>query len=408
MPEAASVTSPVAHGFSMQGLLMEAVTLAVTALSGLATMLTGTTAGNALLAMLPDAGDDEVSTGSPNVVWGQLAAARVGDLTIHGDTVAVGSASVFVNGRPAARVGDATLKGGVIIRGNATVIIGGGTTALGSSTFVNPACAGLAQAMAMAMLSAHTYDVNAALPPGYNFLDPNNPQDKQTLAGLGVKPSDLKSPNSSFSAQVFSKAGTDPPQYVVAYRGTQDSNDVKNDLQQGVGADSDEYKRAISLSNLVHKGSGGTDSYTGHSLGGGLASAASVNTGQPGTTFNAAGLSEQTVGGYPATPAPVDAYYTRGEPLSAAQDNRAAVLGGLTGAAARVSPSAGGALGGFILGREATGQPLLPQAYGTRHELPRIPPPGASFWVRNNPVKWHSLDYTQRGIAAQQAALGCP
>ena len=265
----------------------------------------------------------------------------MGDLTLHGDTIAVGSSSVFVNSRPAARVGDTTLKDGVIILGISTIIIGGGTTARGASTYVNPACAALAHAKDMAMLSAHTYDTNAPLPPGYQYLDPNNPQDRQTLAGLGVKPSDLTSSNSSFSAQIFTKTGTNPPQYVTAFRGTQDGNDVKNDLQQGVGADSDEYKRAISLANIVHQGSGGTDSYTGHSLGGGEASAAAASTGQPGTTFNAAGLSAQTVGGYPANPAPVDAYYTKGEPLSAAQDNRGGVLAGLTGARRRDRPAPG-------------------------------------------------------------------
>jgi uncharacterized Zn-binding protein involved in type VI secretion len=66
--------------------------------------------------------------GSPTVLIGGLAAARVGDLaTCTGppDTVAAGSATVLISGMPAARMGDATAHGGVIVAGSVTVIIGG-------------------------------------------------------------------------------------------------------------------------------------------------------------------------------------------------------------------------------------------------------------------------------------------
>ena len=424
MPQAAPVTSPIVHGMSMMGAFMAAVALAAAALEAAATsMLQGILAGTGLIAMpggivpaLPPmgTGDDEIALGSTNVFWTMLGAGRVGDPTVHADNVAVGSLSVFVNSRPAARVGDLTVHGGVIIAGVSSVFIGGGTTAFGPILSpVNPQCAALAKAHDMALLSAHTYGKDAngnerPLPPGYRVLDPTTPEGQQELAELNVKPTDLQPKGSTFRAEIFARNGADGTKYVVGYRGTQTMQDWGNNLQQGTGFDSDEYKRALSLSHNVNVATGGTEEYTGHSLAGGMASAASVKTGRPATTFNAAGLNTHTVGGYPDSPAPVEAYYTQGEPLSALQDHRAGVLGGLTGGATLVDPALGGALGGFILGRQAAGQPVLPQAYGTRHALPRIPPPGAGIWQRNNVKDWHGMDYIVRGIEAQQEQLGCP
>ncbi len=170
---------------------------------------------------------------------------------------------------------------------------------------------------------------------------------------------------------------------------------------------SDYYDRSTALANKVDTATDGNVSFTGHSLGGGMASAAGVATGKPTTTFNAAGLSQQTAG-YPASPAPVDAYYVPGDALSGLQDNRQAVLSGAAGGAAAASPVVGGALGGFIVGREASGRPLLPQAYGTRHALPVVPPPGAGFVTRHNPISKHGMDWVIRGIEEQQKQLGCP
>jgi type VI secretion system secreted protein VgrG len=65
--------------------------------------------------------------------------------------------------------------------------------------------------------------------------------------------------------------------------------------------------------------------YTGHSLGGGLASAAAVVTGRSAVTFNAAGLNERTVerflGAAPSmTNENIQAYYVVGDAVSLLQD----------------------------------------------------------------------------------------
>lgn len=72
--------------------------------------------------------------------------------------------------------------------------------------------------------------------------------------------------------------------------------DFLNNGQQGIGMRSDYYDRAMRLASIVNQERPGGFEIAGHSLGGGMASAASAVTGARATTFNAAGL-------HPATPA---------------------------------------------------------------------------------------------------------
>ncbi len=68
-----------------------------------------------------------IVAGSPNVLIGNMPAARKGDKLVcigPPDTLDAGSGSVKINGKPAARLGDATAHGGVIVVGNPTVLIG--------------------------------------------------------------------------------------------------------------------------------------------------------------------------------------------------------------------------------------------------------------------------------------------
>ncbi|WP_245594221.1 PAAR domain-containing protein [Acidiphilium rubrum] len=70
-----------------------------------------------------------ILTGSPNVLIGGLAAARVTDkVTCVGppDAIVMGSPTVLINGLMAARMGDQTAHGGMIVGGLGTVLIGMG------------------------------------------------------------------------------------------------------------------------------------------------------------------------------------------------------------------------------------------------------------------------------------------
>jgi hypothetical protein len=144
---------------------------------------------------------------------------------------------------------------------------------------------------------------------------------------------------------------------VLVFKGTDsDKNeDWLNNARQGAGMQSDYYDRAMELALAVKqfKGQGGFE-ITGHSLGGGLASAASAVTGAPATTFNSAGLHPETAprfvqgGQLFNTDATVNAYQVKGEVLTSVQnglsnmtDFRRAQLGFLAQTASDLSQTPG-------------------------------------------------------------------
>ncbi len=89
----------------------------------------------------------------------------------------------------------------------------------------------------------------------------------------------------------------------IAFAGTQDGVDWKNNIQQGLLGESPQYSRARDLARIVSSrlpNRPGALSFTGHSLGGGLAMEAAgslptsirrVNHHRNAKTFNAAGVS---------------------------------------------------------------------------------------------------------------------
>lgn len=88
---------------------------------------------------------------------------------------------------------------------------------------------------------------------------------------------------------------TESGNYMLAFAGTEDwHTDMPQNLSQGVGFKTSQYEQAIRIARQVQDWAwkhGHKVTITGHSLGGGLASAASYATGLDAITFNAAGLS---------------------------------------------------------------------------------------------------------------------
>jgi len=249
-----------------------------------------------------------------------------------------------------------------------------------------------------ALLAAHTYGEGTPLPPGYRQVT-----DPDELAKLGITQGDLSPSESGMMAEVFVKDGPNGPKYVVAFRGTQSLNDWNNNLQQGLGYQSAEYEDAAKLAEKL-KGANVDLSFTGHSLGGGLASAAAVATGYSATTFNAAGLDATQSGPKTASTPHVEAYYVDGEPLSAIQDNRVATVPAalaVLGFVPYVGEAAVGAVGGTLLGRELGGNKVMPQAYGARNQLPAAKPAGTGDYIINR----HSMSWVLSGIEARQKQL---
>lgn len=167
--------------------------------------------------------------------------------------------------------------------------------------------------------------------------------DPEALKAYGLKPSDLQKPGSNFGAQMYApdpKVFGDSMKPTIAFKGTQQlfGEDMSNNLSQGLGSDSPYYRNAVSIGkNIEASGAPSGVDFTGHSLGGGLASAASEASGSSAVTFNAAGLDPGTVAQYGGAvqPSNITAYRVDGDILTGMQEGR---LGPISDATAELMP----------------------------------------------------------------------
>jgi hypothetical protein len=181
-------------------------------------------------------------------------------------------------------------------------------------------------AVERARLSKHVY-ADAGTPPPTGFSEVGEDE----LRKLGLSSAMLSPPNSTFKAALYK---TQPDvygvsKYVLTFRGTTSRADWEQNIRQGVGAKSEYYQRAMKIAKKLGK-SGKDFEVTGHSLGGGMASAAALAAGVSATTFDAAGLHPNTVSaslksvGQSWTPeamSQVAAYRVKGEMLTDVQEN---------------------------------------------------------------------------------------
>ena len=136
-----------------------------------------------------------------------------------------------------------------------------------------------------ARLAQAAYETGDPIPDGWRKVD------AEELKKLGIDPSDLDTEN-GMQASVYQNADG---KYVLAFRGTEKDRqpflDVGNDIAGGV-ATSPQVLDAINVSTKLAKAVGPENvDFTGHSLGGELASVAAIATGGQAVTFNAAGVS---------------------------------------------------------------------------------------------------------------------
>jgi hypothetical protein len=156
----------------------------------------------------------------------------------------------------------------------------------------------------------------------------------------------------------------------VVFQGTnglRSGSDWSNNLRQSTNAHSPYYQRAVGIANVARASGGPAVDFAGHSLGGGLASAASQASGRFATTFNAAGLHSRTVPGYGrlrGNPGMVNAYHVSGDILTNAQEGSwwQSLLSPARGAQTWLSPDAIG--NRFTL--PGTGSPLA------RHDMSQV------------------------------------
>lgn len=244
----------------------------------------------------------------------------------------------------------------------------------------------------LANMAQDVYQSSASPPAGWRTASP------EELASIGLRPSDLAPAGSPFFARVYTTGEGADKQYVVAFRGsTSDRRDWETNGKQAMGLSTPHYTAALSIGRKLAQAGVTNVTMTGHSLGGGLASAAALASGRNAQTFNAAGLSDATInqannirqtagaGG----PGDIRAYYVRGEILSLLQDGGDRVVGSLLGGI--VAGPFGGIAGAGI---------DAPEAYGTRIELDAVRPQGTPWW-QGHPVSRHGMDWVIEGLKNQ-------
>ena len=143
--------------------------------------------------------------------------------------------------------------------------------------------------------------------------------DPDELAKLDLTVEDLNPEDSEFRAGVFKKNGTND--YKVSFKGTESGADWVQNFSQGTTSRSDYYSRAKLIGRDAASNAGtaevGDVKFVGHSLGGGLASAAAHASGTHATTFNSAGLHWANRSWFDAPP--IDAVQVKGELLTSVQ-----------------------------------------------------------------------------------------
>lgn len=127
------------------------------------------------------------------------------------------------------------------------------------------------------------------LPGGWARMDDNE------VRAAGIHPRLLHDAKSGFDASFYRNA---QGHVVLAFTGTDEGRDWKHNFAQGLGLEDAQYGRAINLGQKARDAFGEDVIFAGHSLGGGLAAAASMATEVPAVTFNAAGVHDRTLERY--------------------------------------------------------------------------------------------------------------
>lgn len=139
------------------------------------------------------------------------------------------------------------------------------------------------------------------LPRG-TTIDGWSPLDDEQLRRAGIPPGMLQNDRIGFRARVY---GDQQGHYVLAFCGTNEGKDWIHNLRQGIGLEDRQYEMAVDLARRARAAFGENMVMTGHSLGGGLATAGAVATDTPAVTFNAAGLHDNTLERLNFNPDPV-------------------------------------------------------------------------------------------------------
>lgn len=164
-------------------------------------------------------------------------------------------------------------------------------------------------------------------PPGFLKATP------EQLEGMGLTEKVCAPDKSHFRAAVYVKdpavwGPNSKPGAVLAFRGsTPAEEDWENNFNQDANTEAPYYRRAVEIGNRLASRNADIH-FAGHSLAGGLASAAQGGSGLTASTYNAAGLHPATVARYSqdlrhtaAEAEKITAIRVKGEVLTKTQEN---------------------------------------------------------------------------------------
>lgn len=115
----------------------------------------------------------------------------------------------------------------------------------------------------------------------------------QELRDYGVDPSMQVSTKNGLLSQVYTD---DQGNFALVYAGSNELKDwIPTNFGQGLGLETAQYSQAIRLAQACQQAFGENLVLSGQSLGGGLAASASMVTGVPAVTYNAAGVHRRTI-----------------------------------------------------------------------------------------------------------------
>ncbi|MEP6902091.1 MAG: Mbeg1-like protein [Actinomycetota bacterium] len=135
--------------------------------------------------------------------------------------------------------------------------------------------------------------------------------------GRQWKVMDVKNdPQTGFRAVALKPVDPNDKRVIVAFSGSDEGKDWGDNVKQGIGLSTAQYKEAVDFANKWKASNGSNVILTGHSLGGGLASYASIKTNLHATAVNSAPLALDHLGLNPFDALRITQYYVPGEALS--------------------------------------------------------------------------------------------
>ncbi|OTA19412.1 phospholipase A [Xenorhabdus beddingii] len=137
----------------------------------------------------------------------------------------------------------------------------------------------------LTLVTRDVYRENSLGLPGFERLSDGD------LSKAGIDPDTLNDYSTGFQAGVYKHKGL----YIVSFTGSNELQDFMVSLRQGLGYNEKQYNQALELANKTLKVFGENIIFTGHSLGGGLATVAALATGKPAVIYNSVGVSDPTL-----------------------------------------------------------------------------------------------------------------